>query len=373
MTFESIPGCIIQVQTIVWLYQAGTLPSSAALISVIISALSTGFTSAIFTFDYDVDPAGRAMDPDFYGMIPDGSLGRTIVFVCLVLQSALLLLIRSLGAAMLMEIGELYFLGYMTLDHGLFWVNLFARNDALVFLGSSSDNCAHIIIGTFLVRTAFKVIVDYTGLVQFRGPGLVGGAYFSVNMVMAFVVSFASIYMYFERFEGEVEEDDLNDAGDDADDSIGLEKEAVLSIAITVSVAWLLVTGLILLLIKRKYARTFFSTQTTREWVMDYFLKGETDEVKSQIVRNNPRCWTAIRPQVRAWLLENWGAWETDKPVWFDDVWMSFVDDDMMPAWALKRLRQKGGGMRRRSSLGDAMGGSVRERRGSTAVAPAPA
>jgi hypothetical protein len=71
--------------------------------------------------------------------------------------------------------------------------------------------------------------------------------------------------------------------------------------------------------------------------------------------------------------MENWDTWEAEKPIWFDDVWLSYVDDDMMPAEALKRLRQKGGGTRRRSSLGDAIGGSVREGRGGATVLPAPA
>ena len=43
----------------------------------------------------------------------------------------------------------------------------------------------------------------------------------------------------------------------------------------------------------------------------------------------------------------------------------------MMPPDVLRRLRLKGGGMRRRSSLGERLGGSMRERRGSSAtIAP---
>ena len=50
---------------------------------------------------------------------------------------------------------------------------------------------------------------------------------------------------------------------------------------------------------------------------------------------------------------------------------MSWVDDDMMPPDALRRLKLKGGGERRKSSLEDKLGGSIGERRGSSAtIAP---
>ena len=104
MVFESIPGCILQVLTVLRLLVNGQQPTTAAFISILISALTTGFTSAIFTFDFDCDPVKRAETPDFYGMVPDEPLLRTIVFICLLLQSALLLLVRSLGAAMLIEV-----------------------------------------------------------------------------------------------------------------------------------------------------------------------------------------------------------------------------------------------------------------------------
>ena len=104
--------------------------------------------------------------------------------------------------------------------------------------------------------------------------------------------------------------------------------------------------------IKKKYIGTFFSTQTGNEWVQSLFLEGATDQIKAGILNRNPHCWKSIRPQVRVWLLENWERWEDEKQEWFDEVFMSWVDDDMMPPEVLMRLRQKGGGSRRRSSIG---------------------
>jgi len=56
LAFESIPGCVLQLY--VWLShpeQAG----SYALVSIRISALTTGFTSAMISFDKDIDVVGR--------------------------------------------------------------------------------------------------------------------------------------------------------------------------------------------------------------------------------------------------------------------------------------------------------------------------
>jgi len=64
---ESIPGCMLQLY--VWLNspeQVGTL----ALTSIAISAMTTGFTSAMIAFDMDVDIPHGKVQPKFYGYLP---------------------------------------------------------------------------------------------------------------------------------------------------------------------------------------------------------------------------------------------------------------------------------------------------------------
>ena len=48
--------------------------------------------------DFDSDPENRRKRPSFYGYLPDEGNARTIMYVCMVLNSALLLLLRSRGA-----------------------------------------------------------------------------------------------------------------------------------------------------------------------------------------------------------------------------------------------------------------------------------
>ena len=61
---ESIPGCVLQV--FVYMLNADTA-GGGALLSIVISALTTGFTSAMIGFDSDTHVSSREATPQFYG------------------------------------------------------------------------------------------------------------------------------------------------------------------------------------------------------------------------------------------------------------------------------------------------------------------
>ena len=67
MIAESIPGCVLQLYVLLKVRNV----TRATVGSVIVSAMTTGFSSASISFDYDVDPIKRKETPDFYGYIPD--------------------------------------------------------------------------------------------------------------------------------------------------------------------------------------------------------------------------------------------------------------------------------------------------------------
>jgi hypothetical protein len=94
-----------------------------ALFSILMSAASAGFASANISFDYDCDPEKRKNDPRFYGYVPDGSLQRTAIFVCMLVNSALLLIVRGFSMAVLIQVDNAtdnnYVKWSVLLDHGL--------------------------------------------------------------------------------------------------------------------------------------------------------------------------------------------------------------------------------------------------------------
>ena len=115
--------------------------------------------------------------------------------------------------------------------------------------------------------------------------------------------------------------------------------------------------------IDRKYIKTFFSTETGHARTKRFFLEGHDDHIKSKILIFNRYQWTSIRPQVAGWLDQNWDRWEREKPEWFDAVFIESVDDDIMPARVLARLKQEAeGGVRRRSSFMERVSVRVQER-----------
>ena len=78
--------------------------SKTALGSILVSACTTGFTAATISFDFDDSPQKRRDDPTFYGYIPDSAGRRTTIFFCMIMNSALLLLLRSLSTALLLMV-----------------------------------------------------------------------------------------------------------------------------------------------------------------------------------------------------------------------------------------------------------------------------
>jgi hypothetical protein len=169
---------------------------------------------------------------------------------------------------------------------------------------------------------------------------------------MALVASFLATYVYYASLEED--EDAVMKEGD----------------------AWMLVGGLsglwvsfffvFLLLMKSKFRATFFSLQTGHSWVKSFFLDHEEDRIKMFLHGQNRKLWASIREDVKAYTLDNWERWEEEKPEWFNDAWKAGVDDDMIPPASLGRLNG-GASERRRSSLGDLLGGRAG---GSVRVAP---
>ncbi|GMI19234.1 hypothetical protein TeGR_g13668, partial [Tetraparma gracilis] len=342
MVFESVPGTVLQISTCLQSMKGDDGFSKVALGSIIVSALTTGFSAATISFDFDVNPKRRRDEPDFYGYIPDAASSRTLIFLCMIINCALLLLVRSVSMALLAMVGSKWVLAYLVSDMGLYFVYKILRRDLWHWVALEG---AASVVESVLERFVVKVLVDFTGVVQFRGAGEMGASYFTFNMIMALAASFVATRVYYASL-------------DEPEDAVMDE-----------SVAWTIVGGLsglgvsffacFLLLMKPAYRRTFFSTQTGYAWVQSYFVSGQTDEVKKRIFEHNKKQWGGIRDDVKAWTVENWERWEEETPAWFGDAWKAGVDDDMIPPESLRKLNG-GGSARRRSSLGGVLGVSAR-------------
>ena len=95
---ESIPGCVLQLYA--WLAfseEAGRF----ALVSIGVSALTTGFISAMIAYDMDTSMHHRQNQPQFYGYIPDSITLRRRTLILMTSISSLHNLSRCIGCALL--------------------------------------------------------------------------------------------------------------------------------------------------------------------------------------------------------------------------------------------------------------------------------
>jgi hypothetical protein len=340
MIFEAIPGCVMQLFVLIGTLKDGKRVTTQAVLSLVVSALSTGYSSSTITFDYDTGVQRRKDEPEFYGFIPNGTRG-TVVFSCMILNSALLLLARSASAALLIHKESSYFMYYVLGDCAFFFLQKAARGDIYSFF--PVDGWAGTVFFDFVAQLVWKLITDYTGLVQHRGPGVLGGSYWTGNMLLALAAPFAAVAIFF--------------ASDASTDS-SLDESSAWTLVSSLCGAWVLV---FLLLMNPAHRSSFYSTQTSKAWVCSFFTKeGATDASKFLIHTCRRRLWKHLRPEVKEWTLANWARFEREDPEWFTAGLIGQVDDDMIPPGSLANLNREGDGKRRRSSMSERLLGSVR-------------
>jgi hypothetical protein len=309
-------------------------------------------------YDYDVDPAKRKETPNFYGYIPIG-LPRTIIFVCLTLNSSLLLLMRSFSVSLLLLKGTRYFVWFQALDFSFFLLYKLARMD---FLHWFPFDGVLSVSTSLAMRVINKTIVDFTGSVQARASGELGGFYWLLDMFLTLLAPYAVIEFYFSSTSTE---------------DVWLDESTVRSILPLLTGSWVLIFFVFMLSMNPEYRSTFYSLESGNEWAMSFFLRGDTDAKRVKPLRLNKAKWKKIRPEMKEFVLSKWETWEEEQPDFFSHAFKKRVDDDMIPPEELRKLLAAEGGKRRRSSVGEMLGGSVglkaESRRRSSSVAPTPA
>jgi len=287
---------------------------------------------------------GRKRSPDFYGYIPDEGIARPLLLACMTLNSALLLLVRASSAAMLMLVSKRYLVIYMAGDMALYLLQKVARGDFHCWL--PVDGALGLLV-SLLLRVFVKTITDFTGVIQFRNSADLGGLFWTLNMFLALLASFTSVFVYYADTGEEVE---LITTGHSST-AFEIEERVAWTLVGSLSGAWVVVFAVFLLLMKKEYRRSFFTTTTGKQQVMDRF--GADDEaVKASVRKRNKKMWRAIREDVKEWVQANWWRWKEEKPEWFDLAWQSKVPKewitDVEERARLDAVREEG---RRRSSV----------------------
>jgi hypothetical protein len=180
-------------------------------------------------------------------------------------------------------------------------------------------------------------------------------------MLMTVAAPFAAIEAYYA----------ITESGD-----VVIKKKTARLIVSLLGSAWFVNFGAFLTLMKKEYRKTFFSTETSCQWTMSFFLMSDDDSKKKVTVGHSEAQWLKIREDVKKWVFDNWERWEEEQPEWFTERWKSRIPDDWLTRAELQRRRMISGGSRRRKSslvdLQQVIGASAsgRDRRGSATVTP---
>jgi hypothetical protein len=329
MFAEAIPGVIIQVMAIA---TSDKDVGTSALLSVAVSAITTGFASATISYDYDTDPAKREHTPDFYGYTPANASKRTVVFVSMLLFTSGMLLIRCTTIVLLGLIGGSWALLYIGADLGLYLLVKIFRGDFWYWMpfGGNVE-----VLSSIVFRVMAKIILDFTSMVQTRNPNEVGGVYWLFGLLLTMSSLPISIYV-----------------------ALHFVDESAINIASLIMKYIIPITALcfavFFLNIEKKYLYTFWSIQRGKDKTMAYFLEGESDAIMFSVFKRSKHHWVSIEGEIKKWVGSNWAKWEEEKPDWFTDVMKAKVPVEFIPGDGDARRRES---VRRASVDSEAEGG----------------
>mmetsp|Transcript_23176 Transcript_23176/g.43548 ORF Transcript_23176/g.43548 Transcript_23176/m.43548 type:complete len:1049 (-) Transcript_23176:44-3190(-) len=296
---ESIPGIIIQLSAILSSLSSNVSVSGLSLLSLGISALTTGFVSAQISYDFDTNPANRAQNVDFYGYVPDNPKKRTIIFVMMTIMASTMVMIRGFALVMIAQLSMQYLTIFFSVDMGLFLLSKLLRDDFIYWI--PVDNRIFEFVLSLMMRLIIKIITDFTGCVQFRHPNELGGIYFAFNNVITVLALFAALHLT-ER-QGDVAAENMTKLKEAAGYLLGLE---------------LLSFFIFLANINHDYVKTFFSTESGSHFTCRTFLENSDDAIKGHaVLSNSQNQWKSIRGEVHRWLEAGWDTWTEEHPRWF--------------------------------------------------------
>ena len=293
-----------------------------ALSSIAIGAMTTGFTSAMISYDMDVGVKRRTKFPAIYGYIPDDHSLRGRCFVLMTLISALHNLSRSLGVALLATIGQSTMVLFLVGEMAIYFIYKIARGDFLYWV--RIDNTPLAILVAIIERTLAKIIADFSGCIHLRNAPELGGFAFSVTMVWTQVMPWVALYLY-----------------DDEDDEM---KSQITQFLVGCTCAWFILTMAFFATIKVEYLNTFYTLLTNKDFLNTRFLESTEDSLKFGLAFGyNMRMRKPIEREIKEWVAANIDRWKAEQEEWFD---ITKIPDKFLP----KAVFEAEGGMRRRRS-----------------------
>ena len=290
---ESIPGCILQIYVVL---RHPEQVDKFSMLSILVSAMTTGLASAMISFDLDCDVTRRGNQPNFYGYVPDNNKQRSRCFLLMVAISTFQTLSKSIGCALLFardkNIALLIIGGELLLYH----FHKLVRCEYSYWVPYKSKTMT--VAMAFCEKCISKIICDFSGCVHLRHPFELGGTAYFVSVVWAQIFPFVALLLFGEEFS---------------------EKGTILIFLVCTCTCWFLASTYFFCIIDPKYLSTFFVSPTAPNYAIQCFKNGVSDRQKFDAVFENTIEFTrVIHDDVRAWVEERIDVWLSTKPNWFN-------------------------------------------------------
>jgi hypothetical protein len=150
-----------------------------------------------------------------------------------------------------------------------------------------------------------KFVSDSCGLVQFRHPFEVGGAYWTASVAWGTLI-LPQIAARFYPEDGPIDRDTL------------------INLALVLSLLWTFVFAVFLMTMKKKYYVTFWDTTSGKAQMEKNFfayIGSNTvamDETAVDMICNFQRTlWEHFEEEAKQFVMSNWEEWETQDYEWF--------------------------------------------------------
>lgn len=319
---ESIPGTIIQ--TLAILYGQN---STIAWLSLLFSILTSTFITTAITVEKDVEIKSRRKNPSVYGFLPLHSVGRSLLIsLTLFFVSMCQLATKVFAMALCSVVSFTMLFIYLTAEMVLYFAYKIARGNFWCKYAIYTPKLRFFASCVLLVLP--KLMFDFTGITNCRGPQFLGGAYSLFITISNPFVCLLFGWMYLEH---------LKDEAFRATFSCVFPPETVYAIIGGFGFLQIFSSLLFLNFIGPKYRNTFTSFKTMPELVQEEFLTFTEPDLKIKVFGLHKELWAPIATEVRTWLngSRNLVRWVKEKPAWFTDhvkasILDEFVDDEML-------------------------------------------
>lgn len=222
---------------------------------------------------------------------------------------------------------------YLAIDMAIFFCyKLFRRDLIYVPLPRSS---AVYVFASIVQRLGAKLVVDFSGCLQQRHPFELTPAYWLSAVALTPLAAIGAAQYYNES---------------DVVDGERLRPDMVWFVVGGLICTWCACWAKFLLIIDRRFLRTFYMSTTASQYLISWFRAAETDEIKSLIFRKGFHSWRSIEGDVRDWVHKNFASWEREKPEWWTKKLIQKIPEQVLSKEQMATLLSKGT-KRRRSSL----------------------